>query len=45
MKWITYVLLLFPLLLQPMQAGAAGESMKRVTIGVAGMMKSKTGIT
>jgi len=39
------VLLIFLLLLLPHYLKAEEGTMKRVTIGVAGMMKSKTGIT
>jgi hypothetical protein len=39
------VFLISVLLLLPALAKSVDETMKRVTIGVSGMMKSKTGIT
>ncbi|MEJ6590943.1 MAG: hypothetical protein QNL99_03100 [SAR86 cluster bacterium] len=45
MKTLICALLLLPLICLSLNASASGETMKRVTIGVAGMMKSKTGIT
>jgi hypothetical protein len=39
------VFFIFLLFLVPPHLKAAGETMKQVTIGVSGMMKSKTGIT
>ncbi|MDB9879047.1 hypothetical protein OAC87_00610 [Pseudomonadales bacterium] len=45
MKTRICALLLRPLMCLALNASASGETMQRVTIAVAGIMKSKTGIT